>query len=102
MRAPGRFVLLLAWIALGAALVPGAARADRDFAGTITALSQGSVGVESRMGDERSFVRSPRTKVTGHKAEWGQLRRGDRVVVSWSFSDEDPEARRIHVVGGED
>ena len=91
--------MLLSFAVAAAVLAPGSARA-RDFTGTIEAVSERSVDVESRMGDRRSFNRSPKTQVSGAKSEWAQLRRGDRVVVSWSFSDAASQARRIRVVGG--
>ncbi len=86
--------LLLAGLLCLLAAAPASAR---DFAGRVASVSGSSLRVESRMGDSRSFQKGPRTKVTGARNSWGELRPGDSVVVSWSLSDSKPVAHQVRV-----
>ena len=89
-----RLVLCVAlWLA-----GPAAAQA-RDFAGTVVAISANRLTVQNRMGDRRAFAGNARTPVSGKVDAWGRIKKGDRVVVSWSLDDRPVRARHVRVTG---
>lgn len=85
-------VLLLAW--------PAAGQPVRDFAGQVVAISGKRLTVENRMGDKRAFAGGGKTPVSGARRGWGEIEKGDRVVVSWSLDDRPAKALRVRVAGG--
>ena len=89
-----------ACVGLGALLLllPAAGQ-TRDFAGQVVAVSAKRLTVENRMGDKRAFVGGAKTPVSGTRRAWGELQKGDRVVVSWSLDDRPAKARRVRVTG---
>src|SRR5262249_48637940 len=97
MRA-GQLVAALG-AALALALAAPPAQADhRDFAGKVSKVSKKRITVENRMGDRRSFVRDPKTKVKGGPGSWEGMRPGDDVIVDWHLKDQPPRARRIRIL----
>ena len=91
------------WLGLGAVLFlasPATGQAVRDFAGQVVAVSGKRLTVENRMGDTRAFAGGGKTPVSGARGGWGDLQKGDRVVVSWSLDDRPAKALRVRVRGG--
>lgn len=94
------------WMSAGAALLcvlagAGAAAAQlRDFHGSVTAVSDTSLTVRNAAGDVRRFAKPGKEpQVSGGRAQWGEIRVGDKVVVSWSMDDQPALAHHVHVVG---
>jgi hypothetical protein len=83
-------------LALGVAAPAGADL--REFVGSVQEVSGGGVVVRSRAGDQRRFVRTPRTRVAGARSRWEDLRGGDSVIVTWDLDDDPVECRRIDVL----
>lgn len=98
MQIIARLAWLGVWVVLLAPL-PAPGEPVRDFAGTVVAMSGKQLTVENRMGDRRAFTGGPKTPVSGARAAWGEIGKGDRVVVSWSLDDRPARARRIRVTG---
>lgn len=94
MRRPGIALPLVLWLVLIAA--PAAAEL-REFAGRVTSVSGAAITVENRMGDRRSFERTGKSRVTGARSAWDEIRSDDSVIVSWSIDDQPAKARKVHV-----
>jgi hypothetical protein len=93
-----RFAVAALFVAAAIASA-GPARADtREFVGSIQNVSAEGVVVRNRSDDQRRFVRTKRTRVTGRRAGWTELRAGDSVIVTWSMDDDPVECRRIDVL----
>ncbi len=93
------FGVLLVMIALAFAFVAAPAAAQyREFSGKVDKINKKKVIVDNRMGDKVSFNRLDETEVSGEgKAEWGDLKKGDWVLVSWKFVDKPRKAYKIEV-----
>jgi hypothetical protein len=92
----------LAWLGVWAVLLsplPAATQAVRDFAGHVVAVSGKQLRVENRMGDRRAFAGGAKTRVSGKRRAWGNIAKGDHVIVSWSLDDRPAKALRVHVTG---
>lgn len=98
MPAARRFVLALALLAAATLVLPSLASAQmREFSGRIDRVSKKKMIVDNRMGDKLQFVPAEAVEVSGEgdKSEWGDLKKGDWVTVSWKFVD---NPRKAYVV----
>ena len=73
----------------------------REFSGRIDRVNKGKFIVDNRMGDKVTFVNVEETKVVGGKDDWKNLKKGDWVRVSWSFTDKPRKAYIISVESNE-
>lgn len=67
----------------------------REFTGVVERAGGKKLVVENRMGDSVAFARIEGTRVTGRKASWGALAKGDRVTVFWK---KNRQAHRVRVL----
>jgi len=101
MKSLVRRSALLAILALVLPLVSSsvASAQMREFTGRIDKISKsGKFIVDNRKGDKVSFVKIETTEVTGEKSEWGKIRKGDWVTVSWKMIDKPRKAYKINVL----
>ena len=96
-------VLARASVILAVVLAAGPASADdlREFVGRIQSVSADRVEVRNRSGDQRKFKHTQRTRVSGKRKRWSDLRAGDSAIVSWALEDDPVECRRIEVLSTE-
>jgi len=93
-------VLILAALVLVAAplAMPSAAFAQyREFAGKIDKINNKKLIVDNRMGDKLTFQKASETEVSGEKADWDSLKKGDWVSVSWKMMDKPRKAYKVSV-----
>jgi hypothetical protein len=69
----------------------------REFSGKIDVVNNKKIIVDNRMGDKVTFINVDETEVVGGKTEWKNLKKGDRVAVSWKFIDKPRKAYSIIV-----
>lgn len=101
MRKIVRRTALLAILALVVPLaLPSVASAQmREFTGKVDKISKkGKLIVDNRKGDKVSFVKIDTTEVSGEKAEWSKIKKGDWVTVSWKMIDKPRKAYKINVL----
>ena len=101
MRKIARRTALLAIAALLLPLaLPSVASAQmREFTGKVDKITKkGKVIVDNRKGDKVSFDRVDTTEVLGEKTEWGKIKKGDWVTVSWKMIDKPRKAYKITVL----
>lgn len=78
------------------AAAPGVAQI-REFAGRVAIVTSSKLVVDSPMGDQLTFVLSPKTRVRGAKRDLGEIRPADQVTVHWSSETGGPAAERVVV-----
>ena len=94
-----RGLILVALVLAAAPLVaPATAFAQyREFAGKIDKINKKKLIVDNRMGDKLTFQKAGETEVTGEKADWESLKKGDWVSVSWKMMDKPRKAYKVSV-----
>ena len=70
----------------------------REFTGRVDRVDETKLVIDNRMQDRVTFVRFDRTQVQGARRKWSQLRKGDRVTVSWRFVDKPKKAYVVQVL----
>ena len=93
-------VLILAALVLAAVplAMPSVALAQyREFAGKIDKINKKKLIVDNRMGDKLTFQKAGETEVSGEKADWESLKKGDWVSVSWKMMDKPRKAYKVQV-----
>lgn len=94
--------LLVLAIAIGSFVAASAyAKGPRKPFGpaVIQKVSKKELMVDNRMGDKLKFKPGDAVTVSGEgKAEWGDLKRGDWVVVTWELFDKPRIAYEVEVV----
>ena len=86
-------------IAVAAIVVAGSGAAQaqiRDFSGRIVQVSGSQLIVDSA-GDKIAFVPVANVKVTGRRSSVGELKKNDRVTISWKLADSPRKAYKIVV-----
>ena len=95
LRSFALIVLVLAAVPL---VLTGPAVAQyREFSGKVDKISKKKIYVDNRMGDKVSFIKIDETVVEGEKTEWGTIKKGDWVSVSWKFVDQPRKAYKVMV-----
>jgi hypothetical protein len=84
----GRWVLGAAAVALLLFAAGSASAQMREFTGRIEQVDFSGITVRNRTGDRLTFVPAASVLVQGAKERWGELKRNDRVSVSWKMMDE--------------
>ena len=93
-------VLFLALLVLAAAplMAPSAAMAQyREFSGKVDKINKKKLILDNRQGDKLSFNKTGTTEVSGEKADWGDLKKGDWATVSWKMMDKPRKAYKVVV-----
>ena len=95
LRSFALIVLVLAAVPL---VLTGPAVAQyREFSGKVDKISKKKIYVDNRMGDKVPFIKVDETVVEGEKTEWGKIKKGDWVRVSWKFVDKPRKAYKVMV-----
>jgi len=95
LRSFALIVLVLAAVPL---VLTGPAVAQyREFSGKVDKISKKKIYVDNRMGDKVSFIKIDETVVEGEKTEWGKIKKGDWVSVSWKFVDKPRKVYKVMV-----
>jgi hypothetical protein len=83
--------LMLFVVSAGVLVAPGEAAAQfRQFKGRIDKINDKQVIVDNRKGDKVKFNKVDDTAVEGEgKKAWGELKKGDWVMVDWKFTEPD-------------
>ena len=92
--------LMLFVVSAGVLVAPGEAAAQfRQFKGRIDKINDKQVIVDNRKGDKVKFDKMDETVVEGEdKKAWGDLKKGDWVMVDWKFIDKPRKAHKVHVI----
>ena len=93
-----RFAVAALFLVVAIASAGPVQAGTREFIGSIQTVSAEGVVVRNRSEDQRRFVRTKRTRVTGRRASWTELRAGDSVIVTWSMDDDPAALHRIDVL----
>lgn len=71
----------------------------KDFQGLVQKISKKELMVDNRMGDKLKFAPAKDVTVEGEgKTEWGQVKRGDWVAVTWEMFDKPRIAYAVKVL----
>ena len=92
--------LMLFVVSAGVLVAPGEAAAQfRQFKGRIDKINSKQVIVDNRKGDKVKFNKVDDTAVEGEgKKAWGDLKKGDWVMVDWKFIDKPRKAYKVQVI----
>jgi hypothetical protein len=94
-------------VAACAVVLPGVASAQyREFTGRIDKIDGRKMIVDNRQGDKLTFEKAEEPQVTvqegaeikGTRENWGELKKGDWVKVSWKMMDNPRKAYEILVL----